>query len=73
MKATLTFNLPEETDEHQLALNAGKVLGAIQDFDNYLRAKLKYEELSETESQIYRAVRDKLHEEFQNAGVTVWA
>jgi len=70
--ATLTFNLPEENDEHREALQAGKVLGAIQEFDNFLRAKIKYEDLSENDYKIYESVREKLHNSFAEAGVTLW-
>lgn len=72
MKATLTFNLPEEQDEHQQALNAGKVLGAIQEFDNFLRAKLKYEELTEADQITYSYVREKLYNCFSDSGIKIW-
>lgn len=71
-KATLIFNLPEEAAEHTQALQAGTVLGAIQEFDNFLRSKLKYAELSETEYTVYEAVREKLFTSFSESGVSIW-
>ena len=44
MKAIIEFNLPEDSDEHQIALDGWKWRIAVQEIDNKLRAMLKYEE-----------------------------
>jgi hypothetical protein len=62
MKATLSFKLPEENEEFQLAQNGMHYSNVIDELDNFLRSKLKYETLSEIESEVYKAVRDKLWE-----------
>lgn len=62
MVGTLTFTLPEEQDEFELAANAHKYLAAIQDFDDYLRSQLKYCDLPAQEADILQRVRDKLNE-----------
>jgi hypothetical protein len=41
-KATLTYNLPEEQIEFDLANNAGKYYSVIWDLDQYLRNFVKY-------------------------------
>lgn len=41
-KATLTYNLPEEHDEFDLASNAGKYYSVLWDLDQYLRNFVKY-------------------------------
>ena len=41
--ATLTFAIPEEQDEHSYAASATFIVGAIQNFDNRLRQRIKYE------------------------------
>lgn len=61
-KAILEFNLPEESEEHSNALNGSSYRYNIKDFDNWLRNKLKYENLSEQESKLFQEVRDKLRE-----------
>ena len=61
-KAQLVFNLPEEDSEFRLAINANKWYCSMWDLDQFLRSKLKYEELSEEEYQIYDAIRSKLFE-----------
>lgn len=62
MKATLTFTLPEENEEFEIASKAQRTKGALDEFDHYLRSKLKYEELSEEQHDVYEAVRAKLWE-----------
>jgi hypothetical protein len=41
-KATLTFNLPEEQSEYELATKAGAYHSVIWEFTQTLRAKTKY-------------------------------
>lgn len=72
MRATLTFKLPEESLEHQQALNAGSVLCGLQTFDNYLRSKLKYEALTDEQYALYQEVREKLHDCMKENEVSVW-
>lgn len=43
MKAILEFNLPEETEEHESALNGGKYKAEIENFSSKLRTIVKYE------------------------------
>jgi len=40
--ATLTFNLPEEAEEHQIALDAWRYKSALYDMDQYLRSLSKH-------------------------------
>jgi hypothetical protein len=61
-KATLVFKLPEEKDEYQWATEGFKYLRTIEDLDDYLRRKLKYEELTEEQDRIYQEIRSKLWE-----------
>lgn len=42
MKAILEFNLPEEKDEHTLAIRGGDYWSSLWDMDQWLRAKIKY-------------------------------
>lgn len=42
MKATLEFNLPEDTSEHLRAINAGAAWVALHEIDNRLRNLIKY-------------------------------
>ena len=69
MTATLTFKLPEEAHEHQLATNAARLAALIDDLDQQARAWLKHgtnqtspqEPLEWLRGEINQ-VRDLLHE-----------
>lgn len=61
-KATLEFSLPEEKSEFDNARQGVDFKLALSDLDNWLRGKLKYEEISATEAIIFQKVRDQLHE-----------
>lgn len=62
MKAILEFNLPEEREEFELASNAAQYSIVLDDLDEFLRRKLKYESETYSEEQlgIYEEVRKHL-------------
>ena len=62
MKATLSFNLPDESDDWEIHNNALQTYLGLEEFKEYLRGKLKYENLSDEEYQLFEAVRTKLFE-----------
>ena len=59
MKATITFNLPEEEHEYRNAVEGAKMRSILWDVDQWLRAKLKYEELSDG-NVAFKETRDHL-------------
>lgn len=54
MKATLEFNLPEEREAFETAVNAHRYKSALWELDQYLRGKIKH-------------APDNMHDEFYNA------
>jgi len=60
MKAILEFDLPEENDDFQAAINGHNYKSAIWDFDQLLRSEIKYKELSNDTYQAYKWCRDEL-------------
>lgn len=62
MKATLTFNLPEEQHEYMNAVQGAKMRSILWDLDQWLRSKLKYEELSDGQYDAFKETRDHLRE-----------
>ena len=60
MKATLTFNLPEENHEYFNALQGAQLKSILWDVDQWLRAKMKYEELSDGQYDAFKETRDYL-------------
>ena len=60
MNAILVFNLPQENEDFQVALNANNYKSAIWDFDQLLRSEMKYKELSDETYQAYKWCRAEL-------------
>jgi hypothetical protein len=59
MKAILEFSLPEEQDEFQTAVDAGKWKAVMWDLDNWLRQYTKYGDPKDVDAQ---NCRDKIYE-----------
>jgi len=43
MKVILEFNLPEENDEHEIAINGWKYRRVLYELDNELRSRIKWD------------------------------
>ena len=69
MKAILEFNLPEEEDEHQLAINARKYYTVLWDIDQQLRNKIKYSIAPDNAIAAYEETRDLLWELLNDKGL----
>ena len=65
MKATLTFNLPEEEDSHRVALDGYRWRNVVHEFANAMRRQSKVD----TEPLTPDGVRDQLFEIMENNGV----
>lgn len=63
MKATLTFNLPEDDVDFQMAINGNNSHNVLWEMDQWLRSQLKYHshEMSEDKYVAYEECREKLH------------
>jgi hypothetical protein len=59
--ATLTFSLPEEQEEFYLAAKGADWRIVLEDMDNYLRGRLKHEDLSEDVAVALDAARERLY------------
>jgi hypothetical protein len=64
MEAILKFNLPEETSDFELAVNAVKMYSIIWSLDQWLRTNTKYasDNISSDTYEAYEECREKLHE-----------
>jgi len=64
-KLTLEFNLPEERSEADLALSAGKLNSIIYDWEQQLRAIVKYGDsklTSEAQLEVVTELRRRWHD-----------
>lgn len=59
MKAYLSFNLPEDSEEFKDAQNGSRLKIAVEEFDDWLRGLEKYSNLDTVSIQ---EARDKLRE-----------
>lgn len=73
MKGTFEFDLndPDDVREHRLHTKAKDLAIAVWDYDQYLRGRLKYEELSELEYKSLDEARTKLRECLYDYGVSL--
>lgn len=62
MKAKLEFNLPDDQNEFDMAVQGGNMYAALWDISQELRTLWKYEELSEEEWKMVERIRDKFYE-----------
>lgn len=62
MKATLEFNLPEEADDHLMAVRAHCFVSVIFDLDNHIRNWLKHGHKFDSADDALEKVRDLLWE-----------
>ena len=69
MKATLSFQLPEDQDDFTLATNAAKYFGALWDFQNYLREKVKYQNNPQTD---WEKVQDMFFKILEDSDVNLY-
>jgi hypothetical protein len=71
LKGSLIFDLPEEQTEFYIAQNGIHYLSILQELDNYLRGKIKYEsEIYSEESLInFDEIRSKLHDLLKAQGL----
>jgi hypothetical protein len=60
MKAKLTFNLPEEQEEFNDAINGNAFKAVIWELDQFLRSQIKHGELKADEYDKVQEIRDYL-------------
>lgn len=61
-EAILKFNLPEEREDFEVALNGSTYKVILNTIDTELRNKLKYEEVAQKEAEIYEYVRRMIND-----------
>ena len=71
MKATLEFNLPEDRDEHTLAIKGPAYFHALDDVAEMLRKHWKYESLSVEIFNEVEVIHDEFYEIMQENGVSL--
>lgn len=71
-KATISFTLPEEAEEHRTALQGQDYKSAIEEFDQFLRATIKHAGLPVDQESALRDARTRLLNILDEYGVTLY-
>jgi hypothetical protein len=69
--ATLTFTLPEEQEEFYLAAKGADWRLVLEGMDNYLRGRLKHEDVSEDVATALDAARERLYTLVADRGLSL--
>lgn len=70
MKAILEFNMDDDKNDFELAINGRKWYVLAWEFDQYLRTRMKYEEsISDDEYKAVEAAREKLRDLMFESGL----
>jgi hypothetical protein len=69
MKATLSFTLPEESEEHRLAMDGHRWHAMVSELDRRLRHTAKYQEGAESERASW--ARQLLHDALAEHDLTL--
>ena len=72
MTATLTFQLPEEADDLDLARKGSDWRIVVEDLDAYLRGRLKHEDLPPDADKALDEARQRLHDFVAERGLSLW-
>ena len=75
MKVILEFNLPEESEEHELHMKGPEFHYVLWEFSNYLRNQLKYGDFDDdNKPNVYEtleSVRDEFFRILESRGVSL--
>jgi hypothetical protein len=73
MKAVLKFDMTDYDDklEFEIAVNGKNFLATLWELDQYLRGRLKYEDLPEIVYKALEETREHLHEELSHNGASL--
>jgi hypothetical protein len=72
MKVILKYNVPEDEYDYRMAVDGHKYYSFIVDFYNFLRNKVKYEQLSEADRSVYEDVYEHFHNEIRENEINLW-
>ena len=72
MKAQLTFNLPDEQNDFDMAIEGAKWFLVAWEFDQHLRSELKYNvDLNDSQYLYAEKLREKLREMVYDNGLNL--
>lgn len=63
MEAILKYNLPEDKEDFEMAINSSKISSLLFDYNQWLRSQIKYapDEMSQEKFEAFEECREMLH------------
>lgn len=71
-QAILKYNLPKENQEFEEAINGNKYRCILQELDNTLRSKLKYEIHPEEYQEVCEEIRKQINEDLLRMNLSLY-
>ena len=72
MKATLIFNLPDESQEFRTAINGWKFKSVLNEINEDLRSKIKWQDdMPDEVRQALQAVRDDMYQRLSEHNINL--
>jgi hypothetical protein len=72
MKGILEFDLRDDQNEFETAINADRYKSLIRELDQYLRSEIRYnDKLSNDTCKAFELVRDKIREELIENNISI--
>ena len=73
MEAIIKFNLPEDEEDFQVAVNGKKMYSVLWEMDQWLRSNTKYapDSMSEDTYNAYQKSRNQLHEFMNDVNISI--
>jgi hypothetical protein len=73
MKAILEFNLPEDSEDHELCVNAYRYHNTLFEFNQHLRGMIKYnsDKYTDKEIDLLIKIREEFHDMLNNNNVNL--
>ena len=72
MRATLSFDLPEEREELESALFDYRAASTVREFDEWIRGEIKWGQHPTLIDEELQRVRDRLYEIAGENGFEIW-
>ena len=73
MKAILEFNLPEEHNEHQVALDGWKWKAVVSKIAESMRSRLKHEDVLHDEAaRVLHSLRNEIFRNIEDRGLELY-
>lgn len=71
-QAILKYNLPEESQEFEEAINGNKYRAILQELDNVLRSRLKYESRSDGYQEACEEIRKQINDNLLEQNLSLY-